>query len=510
MSTLQQRIAALPAERLAGMRRGIEKEGLRVLPAGGLALTPHPLALGSALTHPCITTDYSESQIELITGAHVGVEDCLDELTQIHQYVLRTLRDAGGEMLWVSSMPCGLPTDETIPIGRYGNSHIGRAKSIYRMGLAHRYGRRMQTISGIHYNWSLPGVTSEEYFALIRNFRRHAFVLLYLFGASPALCPCFVQGRTHGLQPMGDGREALYLPHATSLRMGRLGYQSDAQTSLNVSYNGLSGYADSLHEALTRPYPAYEAIGIRNIGGDYNQLGTSLLQIENEFYGTIRPKRTVRRGERPLHALRERGVEYVEVRLMDLDPFESVGITAATMRLLDVFLLHCLLTDSPPDTPQEIAECKHNQHQTAERGREPGLLLQRRGQSVALADWAAQVLDECAPIAAALDQAQPGQDYAAALRQARAVLADSALAPSARVLAAMQAQPGCGFEAFSFAQSAKARDRLLALPWSARQQAHYEALAARSLAEQKDIEAQDQLPFEEWRQQYMDPRQLQA
>lgn len=510
MSTLQQRIAALPAERLAGMRRGIEKEGLRVLPAGGLALTPHPLALGSALTHPCITTDYSESQIELITGAYVGVEDCLDELTQIHQYVLRTLRDAGGEMLWVSSMPCGLPTDETIPIGRYGNSHIGRAKSIYRMGLAHRYGRRMQTISGIHYNWSLPGVTSEEYFALIRNFRRHAFVLLYLFGASPALCPCFVQGRTHGLQPMGDGTQALYLPHATSLRMGRLGYQSDAQASLNVSYNGLSGYADSLHEALTRPYPAYEAIGIRNIGGDYNQLGTSLLQIENEFYGTIRPKRTVRRGERPLHALRERGVEYVEVRLMDLDPFESVGITAATMRLLDVFLLHCLLTDSPPDTPQEIAECKHNQHQTAERGREPGLLLQRRGQSVALADWAAQVLDECAPIAAALDQAQPGQDYAAALRQARAVLADSALAPSARVLAAMQAQPGCGFEAFSFAQSAKARDHLLALPWSAQQQAHYEALAARSLAEQKDIEAQDQLPFEEWRQQYMDPRQLQA
>jgi glutamate--cysteine ligase len=193
---------------------------------------------------------------------------------------------------------------------------------------------------------------------------------------------------------------------------------------------------------------------------------------------------------------------------MDLDPFESVGITAATMRLLDVFLLHCLLTDSPPDTPQEIAECKHNQHQTAERGREPGLLLQRRGQPVALADWAAQVLDECAPIAAALDQAQQGQDYAAALRQARAVLADSALAPSARVLAAMQAQPGCGFEAFSFAQSAKARDRLLALPWSARQQAHYEALAARSLAEQKDIEAQDELPFEDWRQQYMDPRQL--
>ncbi|WP_404302177.1 glutamate--cysteine ligase [Alicycliphilus denitrificans] len=508
MSTLQERIATLPQERLAGMRRGIEKEGLRVLPTGGLALTPHPLALGSALTHPSITTDYSESQIELITGAHQSVEGCLDELVGIHQYVLRTLRDAGGEMLWVSSMPCGLPTDETIPIGRYGNSHIGRAKSIYRMGLAHRYGRRMQTISGIHYNWSLPGVTSEEYFALIRNFRRHAFVLLYLFGASPALCPCFVEGRQHSLQPMGDGGRALHLPHATSLRMGRLGYQSDAQASLNVSYNGLKGYADSLYEALTRPYPAYEAIGIRNIGGDYNQLGTSLLQIENEFYGTIRPKRTVQRGERPLHALRERGVEYVEVRLMDLDPFESVGITAATMRLLDVFLLHCLLSDSPPDTPQEIAEIKHNQHQTAERGRESGLMLQRRGQSVLLTDWAAQVLGECAPLAAALDAGQGGSDYAAALAQARAVLADASLAPSARVLAAMRGQHACDFEAFSFAHSCQARDALLARPWDARQQAHYEALAAQSLAAQKDIEAADRLPFEDWRLQYMDPLQL--
>jgi len=120
-----------------------------------------------------------------------------------------------------------------------GSSNSGRAKSVYRMGLGHRYGRRMQTIAGIHYNWSLPGVGSDEYFALIRNFRRHSFVLLYLFGASPALAPGFVEGRQHSLVPMGDGRGAMGLPYATSLRMGRLGYQSDAQASLAVSYNGL-------------------------------------------------------------------------------------------------------------------------------------------------------------------------------------------------------------------------------------------------------------------------------
>ena len=289
--SLSERLQRLDADRLRGLRRGIEKESLRALPGGSLALTPHPSALGAPLTHPNITTDYSESQLELITGVHGGVEACLDELREIHQFVLRTLADPAcgscDERLWVGSMPCGLPTDETIPLGRYGSSNVGRAKSVYRMGLGHRYGRRMQTISGIHYNWSLPGLGNDDYFALIRNFRRHAFLLLWLFGASPAVCSSFVAGRQHELQPLGE--HSMHMPHGTSLRMGRLGYQSEAQASLAVSYNGLEGYAASLHGALTRPYPPYEAIGVRNLGGEYNQLATTLLQIENEFYGTIRP-----------------------------------------------------------------------------------------------------------------------------------------------------------------------------------------------------------------------------
>lgn len=510
MTKLHERIGAQPPERLAGIRRGVEKEGLRVLPSGALALTPHPEALGAALTHPLITTDFSESQLELITGAHRSAQATLDELVEVHQFTYRALaqQPGGGEMMWVSSMPCGLPTDETIPLGRYGSSNIGRAKSVYRMGLGHRYGRRMQTISGIHYNWSLPGVTSEEYFALIRNFRRSAFVLLYLFGASPALCPCFVAGREHSLQPLGDGRNALHLPHATSLRMGRLGYQSDAQATLAVSYNGLKGYADSLHDALTRPYPAYEAVGVMNLGGEYNQLGTSLLQIENEFYGTIRPKRTVRTGERPLHALRERGVEYVEVRLMDLDPFEPVGINVQTMRLLDVFLLHCLLSDSPPDTPAEIAELKHNQHLAAERGREPGLQLMRAGRSVALTDWAAELLAECAPIAQALDAAQHTDAHAQALAAAQALVAAPGQTPSARVLQVLAERHAGNFTAFALERSAAARDHLLAQPWSAEQQQRHAGYVAQSLAEQKAIEAADTLPFEAWRQQYMSVEQL--
>ncbi len=510
MNQLQALTAApdtfLSPERLLGMRCGIEKESLRAQPSGALALTPHPLALGSALTHPSITTDFSESQVELVTGVHKGVQAAIDELTQIHQFTYRTMQALGDEMLWVSSMPCGLPTDETIPVARFGSSNVGRAKSVYRLGLSHRYGRRMQTISGIHYNWSFPGVTSEQYFGQIRNFRREAFLLLYLFGASPAVCSSFVAGRQHELQQLSNG--TMYMPYGTSLRMGRLGYQSDAQASLAVSYNSLEGYAASLQDALTRPYPAYEKVGIQNPGGDYNQLGATLLQIENEFYGTIRPKRVIFPGERPLHALRERGVEYIEVRLMDLDPFEPVGITTQTMRFLDVFLLHCLTSASPPDSPDEIAALARNQHRTAARGREPGLLLERGAQQVALTDWGLEIIAQCAPIAAALDAAHGGALYSDALEAAKVGLRDASTLPSARVLAVMAQDFDNSFVRFARAQSEKTRAAFHALPFSTEQDAHFKALSAQSIAEQKQIESLDSMPFEVYRQQYVSADRL--
>ena len=502
---LLRRLAALPPEALPGMRRGLEKESLRAAPDGALALTPHPAALGSPLTHPHITTDFSESQPELVTGTHGSVQACLDELRQIHQVVYAEMAALGDEMLWASSMPCKLPPDEMIPLGYYGTSNVGRAKSVYRMGLGHRYGRRMQTISGIHYNWSLPGAGSEQYFGLIRNFRRHAFLLLYLFGASPVVCGTFVQGRQHALQPLGS--RAMYLPHATSLRMGRLGYQSDAQSTLAVSYNGLEGYAASLQDALTRPWPAYEAIGIQAPSGDYNQLAVTLLQIENEFYGTIRPKRVIEPGERPLHALRARGVEYVEVRLMDLNPFLPVGIDEQTMRFLDVFLLHCLLSDSPPDSPAEIEALKRNQHLVAERGREPGLKLACGGMEVALTDWAAQVLGELPALARALDEALGGDGHQAAVQAAQQALHNPALLPSARVLAAL---PGYGdsYVAFMLDRSQQIRSLMLAQPPGAALRQRFAEMAVQSRAQQHAIEVSDTLSFEQYRREYTSPARL--
>lgn len=500
---LQERLRALTRDTLRGMLRGIEKESLRTRPDGALALTPHAAALGSALAHPHITTDFSESQLELITGTHLTVEGCLGELTRIHQFVYRAI---GEELLWAGSMPCGLPAEHEIPIGRYGSSNVGRAKTVYRNGLSWRYGRRMQTISGIHYNWSLPGLGNAEYFALIRNFRRHGWLLLYLFGASPAVCASFVAGRPHPLRELRPG--TLYLPHATSLRMGRLGYQSDVQSSLAVLCNDLETYGATLQRGLTQVYPPYEKIGIREPGvqGDgpdsYRQLSTTLLQIENEFYGKIRPKRPIRQGERPLHALRERGVEYVEVRLMDLDPYAAIGITAPVMRFLDVFLLHCLLSESPPDTADEVACVARNQECVAARGREPGLRLGCGPQDIDLQEWGARLLTECTPVAEALDEALGGRLYREAHAAQIAAIRDPARTPSARVLADMHAY-GDSYRDFVLARSRRHRDALMALPFPAAEEERFAQLAAASLVEQKAIEAADTLPFDEYRKRYL-------
>jgi glutamate--cysteine ligase len=501
---IQERLRALPPGALKDLRRGIEKESLRARPDGALALTPHPVRLGSALTHPHITTDFSESQLELITGVHPDADGCLAELTEIHQVVMRAV---GDEVLWASSMPCNLPGDEAIPIGHYGTSNVGRAKSVYRMGLSHRYGRRMQTISGIHYNFSVPGVGSEGYFSLIRNFRRLSWLPLYLFGASPAVCTSFIAGRQHELKELSPGTH--YLPHATSLRMGRLGYQSDAQANLIVSYNSLRSYAASLHEALTVPYAAYEKIGIRD-GDSYKQLSTTLLQIENEFYSPIRPKRRIKPGERPLHALRERGVEYVEVRLMDLDPFVPVGITGQTMRFLDILLLHCLLEDSPPDTAQELLAIARNKLRGAQQGREPGLELERRGAKVPLVQWGKEVVAACEPIAAELDAARGGAAYRDAWESAAKALAAPDTVPSARVLHAMARNHGNSHVRFTLAESLTHRGTLLGMPLKPAVEERFARLAEESLAKQKKIEASDSVDFETYRRRYLNPELLLA
>ncbi|BAP42128.1 glutamate-cysteine ligase [Pseudomonas sp. StFLB209] len=484
---------------------GIERECLRVTDQAELAQTPHPQALGSSLTNEQITTDYSESLLEFITPALKNPADTLDSLEKIHRFVYSKL---GDELLWSPSMPSPLPAEEAIPLAYYGTSNIGKLKYVYRKGLALRYGRTMQCIAGIHYNFSLPEAAwsvlkqtenfagddrdyqSHSYIALIRNFRRYSWLLMYLFGASPALDKGFLRGRSHQLQAFDEN--TLYLPWATSLRMSDLGYQSEAQAGLTPCYNDLQSYTDSLRRAVATPYAPYVATGTHDANGEWVQLNTNVLQIENEYYSNIRPKRVTYTGERPIQALIARGVQYVEVRCLDINPFLPTGINLEQARFIDAFILFCALQESPQLSSGECGNAGNNFLSVVKEGRRPGLQLQRGGSPVELKHWATELLEKIAPIAQLLDQASGSDEHCRSLIAQQAKIDDPELTPSARILASMR-EHNDGFAAFSLRQSKLHAQYFRAHPLSTEDQAHFEKLAQTSLNEQAELEASEEV-----------------
>jgi len=499
--------------------RGIEKESLRVTEDGQLAFTPHPANMGSALTHPQLTTDYSEALLEIITPALPDAAQTLASLDLLHRHVYAKLDH---EILWNESMPCVLPQDDEIPIAEYGSSNIGKLKHVYRRGLALRYGRSMQCIAGIHYNYSLSedvwrvlrenehagadpvAFQSQRYLALLRNFRRYSWLLMLLFGASPAVSKNFLRDHPHTLETFDA--DTLYLPYATSLRMSDLGYQNNpAQAGMAPSYDTLDGYLQSLAQAVSQSHPAYEKIGTHR-DGEWVQINTHVLQIENEFYSTIRPKRVTDPGERPLHALATRGIQYVEVRCLDIDPFEPTGLNLSTARFLDAFLLFCALSDSPDLSAAQLDEANANFAQVVTQGRRPGLQLQRDGQPLSLLAWAHELCDQIALAAHQLDTAAPSTPavnatlpgdvtHTAALVKQRAKLDDFSLTPSAYVLETMRKR-NLSFEQFALELSSQHARNFKARPLDAVQNAGFEQLAQTSLREQARLERDEADDFD--------------
>lgn len=519
MSDLLSHRLALLAEHhnlslLSQCLHGIERECLRVDKDGQLALTPHPLALGSALTHPKITTDYSEALLEFITGTETDPANTLAELDAIHRFTYSKL---GDEFLWSPSMPGQLPEEPLIPIAEYGSSNIGRLKYVYRQGLALRYGKTMQCIAGIHYNFSLPEALwavlqadegdqrpvqdyqSSRYISLIRNFRRYSWLLMYLFGASPALDVSFMRGRSHKLEQLDE--DTLYLPYATSLRMSDLGYQSNAQAGLTPCYDDLPSYTSSLHKAVSTPYPDYAAMGTKDAEGNWQQLNTNVLQIENEYYSNIRPKRVTATGERPLHALRTRGIQYIEVRCLDINPFLPLGIDLTEARFLDAFLLFCTLQESPCLVDGECRASNDNFLKVVKEGRKPGLQLRRCGEDVSLKDWASELLGEIGKVAALLDRSHGGDVHALAVSTQQAKVADSGLTPSAKVLEALR-QNDESFSQFALRQTRLHAEHFHAQPLKTSDMAWFDETAQQSLAQQTVMEQQDTQDFDSFVEDY--------
>ncbi|MFT6029632.1 MAG: glutamate--cysteine ligase [Oleiphilaceae bacterium] len=431
--------------------RGIEKEGLRATD-NEISQSDHPRGLGHPLTHPTITTDYSEALTELITPVKKTREELLQSLTEIHQQVASNI---GDETLWPGSMPCLMNGEKSIRIAEYGDSNIGKLKHVYRQGLGVRYGRIMQSIAGLHFNFSfsdgfwlnlqetmkadhlsLQDFKSQQYFALIRNFRRYSWLLMYLFGASPCLDKSFINGKPHNLDPFDD-KGSYYKPYATSLRMGDLGYHNNAQSSLAICFNSLSNFITTLDKAIHTPYPEYEKIGLKK-NNEYIQINSNILQIENEYYSAIRPKRTMQKTETPRHALSERGVEYVEVRCLDLNPFLPLGISSKQVDFLDTFLSYCLLSDSPLISDEDCILLDKNFEKVVNKGREPNLKLNGPCGDVLLEQWALEIVNEMSKVSSILDKSSPDQRYSLALDEQKAKILHSELCPSAQVLTIMR------------------------------------------------------------------------
>lgn len=498
---------------LTRLQRGLEKEGLRCDAQGHIAQTPHPKGLGSALTHPSITTDYSESLLEFITPVFQSAHEALAYLEVAHRFTYSHLH---GEMVWPSSMPCILNGELSVPIADYGTSNLGKLKHVYRHGLWHRYGRIMQAISGIHYNFSLPDdllqlladqenracdtdFVSTRYLRMIRNFRRYGWLLMYLFGASPAVCKTFLEGRQHNLDTLH--RHTLYAPYATSLRMSDLGYQNNAQSGLMVCHNSLASYIDTLSKALTIPVPEYEAIGVQDEHGEYRQLNTNLLQIENEYYSNIRPKRVGDSGEKPLQALARAGIQYIEVRSTDVNPFLPMGIDVPQMHFLDIFLTWCALSDSPDITEDEYDRIQTNFSRTVYEGRRPGLLLETATGSRSLQEWALALIEEMRPLAGLFDQAHGHSFHRDTLAQQKLKIADADLTPSARVLRILQDE-GIEFAELTLRQAQQHR-KLLSEPLGEAVKKQWQEMAARSLEDQATLEASDTLSFADYMSAYL-------
>jgi glutamate--cysteine ligase len=500
---------------LQGGRKGVEKESLRVHPDGRIAQTPHPAGLGSALASEHITTDFSESLIELVTPAFPTSWELLQYLCDLHQFVYRHLDD---ELLWATSMPSDLASDADVPIARYGRSNTGRMKTAYRNGLRNRYGGMMQAISGVHFNYSFPqrlweawagarewrgpldaSCQSTGYFDLLRNYRRHGWLVLYLFGASPAVGRSFLND-AHADLPALDPLTA-YEPFATSLRMSDIGYRNRNQADVSVSVNSLEHYVRDLRHAMQTRHPPYEKLGVR-VGDEYRQLNANILQIENEYYSFIRPKRVTRPGESPSAALLRAGVEYVEVRALDVSAFDPVGLNQNKLRFMEAFMALCLLRSSPPIEPGEQQETDDNHLHVARRGREPGLLLKRDGRDVPMGQWARELLDSMQGICEMLDHGDASRPYQAALRVQMDKLEEVERTPSARMLTELRST-GETFYDLALRMSGLHKAYFLDLypPNDARLR-EFADEAEESLVKQRAIEAADRDSFEGYLDRY--------
>jgi glutamate--cysteine ligase len=496
------------AQLLSGNLIGIEKEGLRISSKGGLSQTPHPKALGCALTHPNITTDFSESLLELVTPPLSDAKSVLDFLQDTQHYLYYHLPK--DQNFWPASMPCVIRGETYIPIAQYGSSNRGKMKSVYRQGLANRYGSVMQTIAGIHFNYSfsqkfikkcmqlemIDKSQDEAYMALTRNVVRYGWIIPYLFGSSPAVCKSFLKGyHQHSLIEFNDS--TLYEPYATSLRMGDIGYQNlrEDEAGVKANYNSLSHYVHSLKSGMSANCSKYEQIGIKK-NGKYQQLNTNILQIENEYYASVRPKPLIEPSKKPLDSLNDNGIAYIELRSLDINPAMPMGIDEQQINFLEVFLLFCLLKKSPAIATKEQFEIDNNDQLIAHEGRNQNIKLQYQGAKISVAELGGQISAELYACATLF-----GDTYKTTVGDICKRFDNPELTPSAKILERMR-DKNYGFfdDTNNFAK--QYQQEFLAKKINKSHFDYLDTQAKISRKQQREIEKSDIMNFDEFLTQY--------
>ncbi len=441
--------------------RGIERESLRVTQEGNISQNNHPKNLGSPLTSKDITTDFAEALVELITPTFESAEELFEHLNLLHKFLYSEM---GEEILWNFSMPCAFQSEQEIKIAEYGKTNSGMLKHIYRKGLRLRYGSIMQSVSGIHYNFSISNQSwnalsknptqdfiNNKYLGAIRNIKRNFWFLLERLGASPIAHESYLFNREHSLEEHLE--DDLFLPNATSLRMSEVGYQSSIQNELKISYNNLDEFIDAIIKGIKTPVQDFQDMGLFDGNGIPQQISTGILQIENELYDIVRPKRSGPSGSRPATLLKEQGIEYLELRGIDINPFIPEGIDENKIKLLDVYIMHALISDSPEVSDTEIEEIRANQKAMVESGRSKDIKLKRGGVDIPLLELKTVLHDELKQVASAMDEYCPGYSNAVDSEMNIDIL------PSEKIMNEIKSQ-NISFQEYGLSQSKKIANNL--------------------------------------------------
>ncbi len=486
---------------------GLERETLRVnKETGRISQNDHPQSIGSPLTHSNITTDFAESLLEFVTNPSDTPEKTLADLSDIQKFTLSKLNN---EVIWPNSMPPYIESEDEIQIAKYGTSNDAKMKSLYRKGLSLRYGKMMQVISGIHYNFSLKdhffetfqkvlgdnqslqSFKTARYLHACRNVSRFGYIVPYFLGASPVMDKSFLKGKENNFADLNETDS--YLPEGESLRLSDIGYGNN-KCHFDVSFNNIDEFVQNIQFAVSTPCNIFSQIPVIE-NGEYNQINNHILQIENEYYASVRPKQIMRKGENFLTALKKRGIEYIELRSIDINPLIAEGISIEAMRFLQLFLTASILTDAAPLSQKEYEHNQKNLKLIAKTGINLEQSFTVQDVTLSVKDALTAVVDWLQPIADLF-----GEKYQESLSWMRTCIDDPSKLPSQQILNEMK-RSGQPYQSFFF-DKAKSLFNAQYQQLDPATTASFEASVTATLAKQEEIEAENQITFEKYLENY--------